>query len=281
MTNQLLQGPRRLQQHVGLVVCQPSSVTVRLISYMQFRKLENNLEQTTNMFSCSCHAFSSQYTWHVTLDEGPRTMPSMSLLLYIGVDMTAEGDVCHRLSNDWSSAVSHEGLGPLRIEYRQICQVRSGPFRSQSNASLLQEAVRILEETPSAELSVWQTFYEDVCRERNGLHSPSFGEPEHEESIYKAVLADLKKEGVTGAKFSRWFSFEQKMERLMKSGLSTMLFLLIFVGVWKLLVEEGPAPVTDGGPGDDARADGEAVEDEIVANKSIKVRREQVDACSY
>eukprot|EP00971_Amphidinium_carterae_P135627 2687202-Amphidinium_carterae.1 len=36
--------------------------------------------------------FRDQYTWHVTLDEGPRTLPSMSLLQFLGLDMTAEGD---------------------------------------------------------------------------------------------------------------------------------------------------------------------------------------------
>eukprot|EP00971_Amphidinium_carterae_P268941 5335717-Amphidinium_carterae.1 len=78
---------------------------------------------------CSEKAWLSRSAAYFTLDCGPKSWAAVSFLVWLGARCTHMHDVLHQLHNAWSSAVTHAGLQPVRLEWRLVMACRRGPFR--------------------------------------------------------------------------------------------------------------------------------------------------------
>eukprot|EP00971_Amphidinium_carterae_P218766 4342389-Amphidinium_carterae.1 len=166
--------------------------------------------------------FKQQWCLHMCADQGPKSLPMQSFLQYAGLNMTCEPDLLHRLHNSWLSALSSSTMVALRVEFRQVYQLRGGPFRSQAFHSVLGETVNILKRLRGSECVLFGHFYEEYCKERGVDTAADFGTSEHEDLMFRELLDELSQETVQGAKLSRWFTWEARTERMMKTTFSGM-----------------------------------------------------------
>eukprot|EP00971_Amphidinium_carterae_P340317 6478594-Amphidinium_carterae.1 len=177
--------------------------------------------------------FRERWSLHLCADQGPKSLPLQSFLQHAGLFVTCEADILHRLHNAWSTSISSSTMQALRVEFRQVYQLRGGPFRSQAFNSLLSETVSVLKTLRGSECVLFEHFYAEYCTERGVETAADYGTLEHEDSMYKLLVQDLEKETVEGAKLSRWFTWETRTERMMESTFTGMKFLLLFTGMYK------------------------------------------------
>eukprot|EP00971_Amphidinium_carterae_P132731 2628835-Amphidinium_carterae.3 len=266
---------------------------------VEHRKKDGSVE---DMFELSESSFTRQYTWHLVQDQGPKGFSALSFLWHEGCRGSYEWDVCHRLHNDWGSAVASAGMSAVRTMLRQVMALRAGPFRSHAHQGLLQQCVEQLRNCRGHTQPLWEYFYPDIFVERHGTTElPEYGTEESMASTFEETLVRLASHGPGGARLTRWFNFEQRAEELASTGLASLQYLLTYAmvvkGQWKKWEDtpmgqgglatganvtddgvcvDGNTTVADGEPADDADPGGK--KDETVvqslrqrgpANKSI------------
>ena len=207
---------------------------------------------------------------HVSIDQGQHGLAAwLWALLGKGLRMTLTCDIFHRVHNDVLAATAASGLASVRLDACHILKYKEGPFKSESNASVLREAARDLLNTVPASNALWDMMYSAVVLE-NGMseHNASFGTEAHVESSWTSVLTAASSRA-TGEQTrpSRWFAFERASRRAV-AGRHLDLLLLLWLGTrrgwWKdvstnpLMAQWSPAP-----EGASAEAAGEAVAEAV------------------
>eukprot|EP00971_Amphidinium_carterae_P344824 6485439-Amphidinium_carterae.4 len=168
--------------------------------------------------------FRERWCLHLCADQGPKSLPMQSFLQHAGLNLTCEADILHRLHNAWCTALSNSTMQALRVEFRQVYQLRGGPFRSQAFHSLLSETVNVLKRLRGSECVLFQHFYAEYCYEKCVANSAEYGTAEHEDMMFRMLIQDLEQETVQGAKLSRWFTWETRTEHMMDSTFTSMKF---------------------------------------------------------
>ena len=180
---------------------------------------------------------------HVTIDQGQHGLAAwLWCLMGKGVRMSLTCDLFHRIHNDLLAATSAAGLAGVRLDATHVLKYKEGPFKSESNASVLREAARDLHQSAPATNPLWDMLFSAVASEKGiNKHCADFGSETHMQAVWDEVLLACSHKA-TGehTRPSRWFAFERASRRCVASRHQDLLLLLWLGcrrGWWKSMAE--------------------------------------------
>ena len=126
--------------------------------------------------------------------------------------MTQGFDVWHRLVNDLQDAVRQAGMLVLRLECRQVCRLRHGPWQSQGNHEILMSAASEYFTVCDSSNPIFQMLYEQIALSCNELRSsPDVGSEEHMELAWHWYHRQaLKRSCGSATQLKRWWASEDE-----------------------------------------------------------------------
>ena len=180
---------------------------------------------------------------HVTIDQGQHGLAAwLWCLMGKGVRMSLTCDLFHRIHNDLLAATSAAGLAGVRLDATHVLKYKEGPFKSESNASVLREAARDLHQSAPAANPLWDMLFSAVAAEKGiNRQSADFGSEAHMQKVWDEVLLACLHKGIgEHTRPSRWFAFELASRRSLVSRHQDLLLLLWLGcrrGWWKSMSE--------------------------------------------
>ena len=166
---------------------------------------------------------------HVAIDQGQHGLASWWWLLVAkGLRMSLSFDIFHRVHNDLLAATSSSGLASVRLNACHLLRYKEGPFKSESNSSVLRGAAQDLHASAHWSNPLWELLYAAVAFERGmSTQDAEFASEDHMERLWTEVLSVASTRG-TGEQTrpSRWFAFERASRRVVGSRHLDLLLLL-------------------------------------------------------
>eukprot|EP00971_Amphidinium_carterae_P056731 1121622-Amphidinium_carterae.2 len=182
-------------------------------------------------YGSSAHG-DSRDTLHVCCDQGTVGHAAMQYCEQVlGLRMSIQCDIWHRLHNDLITAVSSSGCARARLDALHIMKLRRGPFQRAGNLGVLRCAAQLLKDEVPDQNPLWDILYGPVMAELGvSERCVEYGSDEHVRSSWHRVLSSLTTEGIgTNVKTSRWFAWEQRARKAASHRYRDML-LLMFLG---------------------------------------------------
>eukprot|EP00971_Amphidinium_carterae_P339145 6476776-Amphidinium_carterae.4 len=183
---------------------------------------------------------------HVCCDQGSIGHAAMQYCEQVlGLRMSLQCDIWHRLHNDLVIAVSSSGCARARLDTLHVMKLRRGPFQRAGNLGVLRCAAQLMREEVPEQNPLWDILYAPVMAELGmSERSVDFGTEEHVSRAWREILKVLSTEGIgTNVKTSRWFAWEQRSRKASAHRYQDLL-LLMFLGAkrkWWSKWDESPS----------------------------------------